>query len=64
MAFLDLPPFKWNVDSDIGTNVASYPPLDPEVDARLRAFYAPQNRRLETFLGRKLNWTEPESKET
>ncbi len=33
-----------------------YPPLDEALRARLRAFYAPWNAELETFLARPLHW--------
>ena len=37
-------------------NARKYPPMEPDVEARLREHFAPWNRRLEALLGRDLRW--------
>lgn len=39
----------WRLDGD-------YPPMDPAIEARLRAFYAPYNAALFEYLGYTLPW--------
>lgn len=37
-------------------NTRDYAPMNPATEARLKAFFAPHNRRLADLLGRELNW--------
>jgi hypothetical protein len=56
--FLGLPTGDWEPEKLEASNVGSYKePLDPELRARLRVYFAPHNARLYELLGRDFGWT-------
>ena len=54
LEYLGLPPMT-TLDLE-ARNTRKYPPMSDETAARLREYYAPHNRRLETLLGREMGW--------
>jgi len=52
--FLGIPPAPFDPESD--RNVGAYDPPEPEVEQRLREYFAPHNERLFTLLGTRFDW--------
>jgi hypothetical protein len=54
LSWLNLPPMK---EARLEPrNSRNYPPMNPETAERLRASFAPENRRLEALLGEPMGW--------
>lgn len=52
--FLELPPHR--IEDVSAKNTRKYDPLSPATRAKLAAFYAPYNDKLNALLGRDLGW--------
>lgn len=61
LQFLGLPPYE--LERFRRHNARSYPPMDPEVRARLQDYFAPENEKLSKLLGADFGWNAPVNKE-
>jgi N-formylglutamate amidohydrolase len=55
--FLGLP--RTEVDPETDRNVGAYAPPEPEIEQRLRDYFAPHNARLVSLLERRFDWPAP-----